>query len=293
MSAPGDPDRVSPWRIFVGDLSASAQTLRSAPALVILSVGLGAVFAVNFAVSEFDRRSRNLCLGHHPIQSCPPHPWVGLIGFIYFLVSVFEIGFAGTQRVWFVRASQGQRMNRSEVWRATWSFFGRYFALVLFSFPVVILLLALSLHHVGRYRIMLYLGIFLIEVLATFVTPALAFSTRRLRIAIPTGFRMLRSSWPQSAWYALAPPLTILFISFDFVRRSAGIAAAVVISGLVVPILHLWARSATAFFYLRLVPAVGPDGAAFLARKPCRNGHEVDKLALYCPECGVDVRMPA
>jgi hypothetical protein len=103
---------------------------------------------------------------------------------------------------------------------------------------------------------------------------------------------MLRGSWPKSAWYAVAPPLTILFISFDFIRRSAGLATAVVISGLVVPLAHLWARSATALFYLRLVPDPGPDGAAFFSRRTCRNGHEFDKLMVICPECGVDVEMP-
>jgi len=283
----------SPWRVFSADLAASAKTLRTSIPLVAFSVALGVVVAGDFVATEIDRRSRDLCERHDPLAACNPHAWVGPVGLIYFFVYLFEFGFAGTQRVWFLRAHRKQQMTRKEVWRMTWSFLGRYFVLTLLFIPVIALIVALNIGDAGRIKFLSYLVIFVVEVVATFIAPALAFSTRRIRIAIPAGIRMLKESWPSSAWYALAPPLTVFFIGFDLVRRNIGIVPAAISSAIVVPLFHLWLRSATALFYLRRVPDVGPNGAAYLARKVCPNGHEVDKLAFYCPQCGAEVRATA
>ena len=48
-----------------------------------------------------------------------------------------------------------------------------------------------------------------LDVALTFVTPALAFRTRRVGEAVSLGLRMIRSDWPSCAAYVLAPPLAL------------------------------------------------------------------------------------
>jgi hypothetical protein len=300
MGVSPEPEDVGPWRTFVNDLSASARTLRATPTLVILTLVLHLAFAGDLIATDLDRRSRNTCLLHHPLSACPPHAWVVLVGLPYLLVALFLVGFGGPQRVWFMRAHRGQPTDRSAVWRLNWSFFGRYFALSLATVPIAIpyfVLVAVKSRHTiwapsFAVSIAFYLTWFVLEVFATFVTAALAFSTERVRVAIPEGFRMLVRSWPQTVWYAAAPPLTIFLIGADFIRRRAGLTSAIVVSALVAPLLGLWFKSATALFYLRRVPAVGPYGAAMVPGPTCINSHPVTEGARFCAVCGVALQEP-
>ena len=262
--------------MFVGDLSAGARTLLDARALVILTVALHLAVGAYLLAGELERRSHARCLESHPLTSCHPHPLLGVLGLVYFLASLFLAGFYGTQRLWFLRARRGEHMDRSVVWRISWAYFGRFFTLglissVFFAPAVVATIIWYSHHHGGHlpwtYSILAYVAVFFIDVFATFVVPALTFSTRRVWVAIPAGIRMLARTWPQSAWYAIAPPITVLVIGADFIRRSAGIASAAVVTVIVGPIVGLLAKSATALYYVRLVPDVGPT-----ARRSLRYG---------------------
>ena len=293
-------ERRTAGRTFAADLTTSARTLVREPKLILLTFGLHLAFGAYLLATDAEQHRHDRCIHAHPASACQPHAWLGLLGLIYFGVSLFLIGFYGTQRIWFLRAHRGEPTGRSTIWRASWSYFGRFattgFVGLIFIAPVGIIAAVWASRHGGRhvpgyYAVAFYLVVFVLDVLGTFVGPALAFSTRRVWAAIPTGIRMLVRTWPRSFFYAIAPPVTLLVIGVDFVRRSAGIVTALMVSVVVSPLLGLWAKSATALFYVGEVGDIGPDGSAYFARRTCRNGHPVDKLALYCPVCGVGVNV--
>src|SRR3989442_10207954 len=50
----------------------------------------------------------------------------------------------------------------------------------------------------------------------TFVTPALAFTTRSAWRALGIGLAMIRQTWPRSALYVLCPPLALSVMNYIF-----------------------------------------------------------------------------
>jgi hypothetical protein len=107
----------------------------------------------------------------------------------------------------------------------------------------------------------------LISIAFTFVTPALAFTTRRVRDASRIGLRMIRTEWPACSGYVVAPPI----VSFAIVRFVGPWSDADLLSRLLIvacaPLLNLWFKGATAAFYLRRHEP-GDSGAAFAGRTP-------------------------
>jgi hypothetical protein len=102
----------------------------------------------------------------------------------------------------------------------------------------------------------------------TFVTPALAYSTRSVAGAFDIGFGMIRRTWPRSALYLLCPPLALNVLNAVFpLGGSLGelvVAPAIVVTGLV-------AKGAIAAFYLREWGSYSDDGAAYIGREPARS----------------------
>jgi hypothetical protein len=129
----------------------------------------------------------------------------------------FAIGFPGTQRLWLLRGLRGDSFTFSQAFNRNWSYFGRFFRLSFALFlPVGVgagVGWLLSRSFLGLLLGGLAVGI-LLDFALTFVTPALAFSTRKVREAIPLGLRMIRSEWPNAALYVLVPPLAILLVSY-------------------------------------------------------------------------------
>lgn len=100
----------------------------------------------------------------------------------------------------------------------------------------------------------------------TFVKPALAYSTARVRTALREGVGMIGAHWPASALYVFVPPLAAVLFSrlapLGLVPPGLGVwgtLTRVAIGALI----RLWFNGATAAFYLR-VHEVGDDGAVFL-----------------------------
>ena len=105
-----------------------------------------------------------------------------------------------------------------------------------------------------------------LDVLLTFVTPALVFTSHRVRDALSIGLRLLRRSLPGAAAYALVPPLAVVLASLW-----TGLPQAVAVPLVAVTTLaNLLVKGATAALYLRLVPMVGPLGAMSLRREDLR-----------------------
>jgi hypothetical protein len=184
------------------------------------------------------------------------------------------MGWVGSERIWYLRIFRNEPITARELWRMTWAFFWRFVRLGLLTAIVSSPVLLLAFYNIANdpeqakeafsspaVWITSAILTMVIDFALTFVTPALAFSTKRVREAFRLGFRMLRDHWPQTAWYALAPPLAVALMfrvtepsSLSFGGRIAVSAGST--------LLNLWFKGATAAFYLRRVP-VGSQGAAF------------------------------
>jgi hypothetical protein len=89
------------------------------------------------------------------------------------------------------------------------------------------------------------------DVALTFVVPALALTTRSVREALRIGMAMVRDAWPMSAWYVLAPGLTLTVLSniADYAYRpNEALQVTLVVS---TAILALLAKGAIVAFYVR------------------------------------------
>lgn len=239
------------WDEFKGDLGASVRAWRVAPLLPLASI---AFFLATYL----------------------PEPWWQ----VTLPLGVFAIGWFGTERIWYLRIYRGETIVARELWRLTWAFFGRFLCLGLVAgivwSPVVILAGTTGTTGSDPARhdevfsspsvlLMMALLTLVIDFGLTFVTPALAFSTRKVSEAFGIGFRMLRAHWPRTAWYALVPPLAVVLMFRATAPGSlgtAGMIAATTASGL----LNLCFKGATVAFYLRRVET-GSDGAAFAPKE--------------------------
>lgn len=237
------------WAEFKQDLGTSFQAWRDRPLLPVISV--------LFFLASYIK--------------------VGPLSLVLLPVGLFSVGWPGTERIWYLRIYRGTSISLRELNRITWAFFWRFIRLGLLASlvwsPVFIILFRSRAGQTGSPEtlpgapilISMIVLIVLIDVLLTFVTPALAYTTRRVREALRIGIRMLRDEWPRSAWYALIPPLAVVLTMrmWDPISPNR-----VLVGGLSVvsTLLNLWFKGATAAFYLRRFD-VDDNGAAFLSKR--------------------------
>jgi hypothetical protein len=180
----------SPTDPFFDDVRATFDAWRAAPGLPIVAV----ILVVLSTISATP--------GRNP-----------LILLALFAAGILNLGWLGTQLVWYQRVFDGQRLDFRELLPLTWSFVARY--LVLLCLPAVLaaialVLIALTWHSLdvlksfgGRAAIALFIAIF--QVIGTFIVPALAYTTRKVTRAIPIGLAMLAQRWPRNWMYLLVP----------------------------------------------------------------------------------------
>lgn len=234
------------WTEFKADLGASLKAWRVAPLLPLIAVALAATSYVR-----------------------EPWWWLALP------VLVLGIGWLGTERIWYLRVYRNEPVSARELWRMTWAFFGRFLRLgilagIAWSPVLIVALLRVNGDPGDTDRLLSSPGVWIttavvtivIDFALTFVTAALAYSTRRVREALRLGFRMLREHWPRTAWYAAVPPLAVVLI-LRVTESSTSTGPGHVALSVVAALLNLWFKGATAAFYLRRVD-VGPEGAAFI-----------------------------
>ena len=90
---------------------------------------------------------------------------------------------------------------------------------------------------------------FLTDVLLTFVTSALAYTTNRVRIAWSIRTKMIKETWPASAAYTFVPPITLLALAtLNPIRLPASV---VVLLAVISTLVGLLVKGAIAAFYLR------------------------------------------
>jgi len=110
--------------------------------------------------------------------------------------------------------------------------------------------------HVGAALLLLGMDFAL-----TFVTPALAYTTRSASRAMGIGFAMIRQTWPRSALYVLCPPLALNLL--HLIHPVSNSAVQWAINPLLL-FVSLLAKGAIAAFYLRERGTYSKDGAAYI-----------------------------
>jgi hypothetical protein len=198
--------------------------------------------------------------------------------FLGLIVSVLYAGWVGTERICYLRVLRGQPIALAELRRLTFAFVVRYATLgFVIGLPFAPLFIWVGFKTAQGERfatglVVTYIISLVLDVCLTFVTPGLAFTTRRVRYALWLGLRMIRSEWPRCYWYVLVPPLAILIVVQVLGRADDfGLGVQLIVST-AAALLNLWFKGATAAFYLRRhEPADEMNGAAFLPRFPAQT----------------------
>jgi hypothetical protein len=227
------PDRQSAWSAFRRDLVIALRVWKAAPLLPLLALGIA---ATSMGVNAFVRERT---IGEDPSW------WFMLL----LAPALVFAGWPGTERIWYLRFFRGNSLALRELVSFTIAFWWPFLSLgILVS---LVLLPFFAIFSILEMPWWLQTSFFVpVDVLMTFITPALAFTTRSVTNAIRIGLRMLRDEWPRDAWYALVPPLAALFVVQTLPRSLIGTSwrIALVFSA---TLLNLWFKGATAAFYLR------------------------------------------
>jgi hypothetical protein len=243
---PGVSTRPAASAQFTQDVVRALGVWRATPALPLLTV--------TFAVCAAWSSSR----------------WTGHI--LAALVTVAFLGWAGSERLWYLRAFTGRTLSVRAALSVSFSYWPRLLCLSLLvgvvtvplSIPITIAAMRGSTTGGTRH---VNLGVgwlvysaalsLLIDFTLTFVTPALIYTSGRARDALTIGLGLLRQTWPHAAPYVLIPPLAVVILG-RLSQGPVGVVGAAVI--VVSYALNLLAKGATASYYLRLVAPIGPDG---------------------------------
>jgi len=175
-------------------------------------------------------------------------------------VAILNLGWLGTQLVWYQRVFDRRRMDPRELVALTWKFVARYLALVCIPAALVgiaLVPIAIRMHSFpdlksagGRAGLLALIAVLVI--LSTFIFPALAYTTRRVTKAIPIGFAMLIDGWPRNALYLLVPSATAAALgAIGWLFPSTAQAALGILGALI----YLAYAGAIARYYLRHIPS--------------------------------------
>lgn len=231
---------------FRNDLATAVEVWRTLPWLVILGVllssGLPMVGVFDFAAS--------------------PEPTVTLEGaailllavaFVVMLaLAVFSLGWSGAERLAYAWQWAGIPVGFREIVAAAWGYVGRFLVLGLLLAIPFALLGAIVSAAAGTTTGMVVASLCL-NVLLTFVTPALAYDEDRATQGLRAGVRLLAGQRTRAIWYALIAPAVLIGISVLAPRVPFGEAVAWLVGGVAL----VAVRGATAAAYLRLTRVEG------------------------------------
>jgi hypothetical protein len=193
------------------------------------------------------------------------------VPFLGTLILLFRVGFSGTQWLFYLSVFTGTQLLMGDALSATKEYVGRYLRLGLlvvgtWVYPIVIYVAIrwAREHPDGQHqaipiptwaRVTVLLGSFVLDVLLTFVGPALAFSTTSVFEALRSGLSYLRRSLPSSAWYVLTPGLTLStgFLVFPNTVLGTSHTFAIAVFGGMAGFAF---KGAIAAFYLRAHPEI-------------------------------------
>jgi len=188
---------------FVSDLKTSISTWRDAP-LMPLVAGLLAAFPETFL-----------------------YPLMGALAQgIGITLALCALGWLGTSLIWYRRLFEGNRSRPADLIRLTSSFIARY-AWFIFLQVMAAGILFILYSFVGRLgsdsldtpagRVGLVVSIVVVFFVATFIYPALAYSTSNVIRAVQVATRTLIKGWPNNLLYAVVPAtFTGVFVAISW-----------------------------------------------------------------------------
>jgi hypothetical protein len=174
--------------VFLDDIKASVAAWREVPLLPIVTALIGLTFA-----------------------AIPPSHGSFPIFLVGLSIGLCSVGWLGTQFILYRRAFDGQPAHLNELIPLTWSFIARYFTLYFVALiPLsVLVVVAIYTRTWGAtspgWRIGVLAYVVVLTIVLTFISPALAFATRRVTKAVPFGLRMLAQGWPRNWGYVVVP----------------------------------------------------------------------------------------
>jgi hypothetical protein len=177
-------------------------------------------------------------------------------------VSVYAIGLFGAERWWYVEVDSGRTPPAGLLWTMAWRYLGRFLLLGLLvtglSLPVVVPIAVAYRLTSATGTLALSSWAFAVDVLLTFVTPALAVSTTSPWAALRIGLRALVQQWPRDGFYVLIPPMALTVVA-RLAPYALGSRLSTAIAGAVAQLLTMLFAGATVLFYARTVaPAQVP-----------------------------------
>jgi hypothetical protein len=192
----------------------------------------------------------------------------------------FLLGWYGAERVFFQRHLEGKPVTLRHLLRLVKAFMGRFVVLGL-PFGIVLMIffgVAFSIVFADAFRehrprdiqmpawLPIGGGVLVVgmDFALTFVTPALAYTTRSARRALTIGFAMMRQTWPRCALYVLCPPLALNVLNFTY--SSGNLSMRFILTAFLV-LVGLLAKGAIAAFYLRERGSYSEDGAAYIGNE--------------------------
>jgi hypothetical protein len=226
--------------MFRGDLGRSWAAMKLAPSLVVTTAVLAAG----------ERLARVIAVTHPNVRG-----FMTLIGVALVLVTV---GFYGAQRFWLDAAFRGQPFSVGDAALQTRRCFGRLAALglavTLAALPVVLVAAAINAASTIVARVIYLALTYAIDVILTFVVPALALSTTSVRKAFAIRRRIVDTTGRESIWYRFAPGIALLGLVYLLPDTTSFAVLSVTLS-MLTALIALWFKGAILAFYLRAVPA--------------------------------------
>lgn len=230
---------------FRGDAAVAMSVWKSAPYLVIVALVL--------------RSYPPLTFFEIPAPQATAPSYDGGDGGLALLVIVLAVimllltaGWSGAERLVYAWKWAGIDTNFRRAVSAAWGFAGRFLVLgLVLLIPLIVtgLILAAVFSPPMTAAISSFLG----GVVLTFVVPALSYDEERPTVALRVGLRMLRTEGRRAVWYAVIGPAVLGVV----VLLEQAVPAFRWVSWIVVGLLALALRGATAAAYLRLTRADG------------------------------------
>jgi hypothetical protein len=251
----GTPNPIASSSTFAGDLRLTFAAWRSEPRLPLLTIALAVASSAPYLFVHTTGKNHQ-----------PDHPAAFLaLSVLVFPAALFWLGFRGTTRVWYARIWQQLSMEPHEVWSLSWMLFVRLLRLgllVLAPAGIAAGILFGAFYGAGLSSLT-SLGIatgvstLFLDILLTFVVPALVFATDSATTAWTLGMAMLRQHWRHAAAYILAPPLALVATSRALVNAFHSGWVYVVIQ-ILIAMLDLAFKGAITAYYLRHAPPPSP-----------------------------------
>lgn len=230
---------------FRADAAVAVSVWKSAPYLVIVALVLRSYPPLTFFEGPAPQRT--------PANYDVSDGGLALL-FIVLAVIMFLLtaGWSGAERLVYAWKWAGIDADFRRAVSAAWGFVGRFLVLgLVLLIPLIVTGLILS--AVFEPPMTAALSSFLVGVVLTFVIPALSYDEERPTVALRVGLRMLRIEGRRAVWYAVIGPAVLGLM----VLLEQAVPAFRWVSWIVVALVALALRGATAAAYLRLTRAEG------------------------------------